>query len=41
MIDETKTVKWWFWAVAVFFLLLNLIACWGYWLEMTLSLIHI
>jgi len=37
MTDDTKTVRWWFWAIAILFLLLNFVACWGYWLEMTLT----
>jgi len=36
---ETRVNKapWWFWLVSILFLLLNLVACWGYWSEMTMS----
>lgn len=32
---QVKT-PWWFWVVGILFLLLGLVACWGYWTEMTL-----
>jgi len=31
-----KKTPWWFWGVCIVFILLNLVACWGYWTEMTL-----
>ena len=37
MSTSLSRAPWWFWAVSLLFLLLNLVACWGYWAEMTLS----